>query len=452
EQTLSFQYRLGQLREKQLGDIDGAISAYRTVLEANPEHAESLAAVEALFAARVKQMEIAEILDPLYTNSNEWLKLAGVYEARLANTTGKEERLEQFYSIAGLYEEKLVDYGETLRVYLRALKEAPLDERAGEEAPRLAAGVDAGFETLANSYADILGAHEDVAVQKLIGGRLARTFEEELGDVQRAEETYAYVLGVDPTDSDALVNLDRIHSASENWQELANILEMRVKAPAEAHDLVELYARLGEVYETQLADIPRATLSYRRIFDDLEKTHEGAIAALARIYEAQGAWQELNVVYERELENAPGQSDEADIRAKLAHLAADKLGDGARAVDIWKLVLDLRGEDPEALSALANLYEQQEAWRELVDVLERQCDIASADDDRVNILTRRARVFTEKLGRDDMALDDWQRVLDIDFANLAALRAVAAIRRRQNEPGELTQALHMTVDRASSVL
>ena len=85
-------------------------------------------------------------------------------------------------------------------------------------------------------------------------------------------------------------------------------------------------------------------------------------------------------------------------------------------------------------------------------MLERQCDIATEDDDRVNILTRRARVFTEKLGRDDMALDDWQRVLDIDFANLAALRAVAAIRRRQNEPAELTQALHMTVDRGASFL
>ncbi len=457
EQTLSFQYRLGQLREKQLGDLDGAISAYRTVLEANPEHVEALAAVEALFAGGIKQMEIAEILDPLYTGGNEWLKLAGVYEARLANTDpsaegGAEARLEQYYAIADLYESKLVDYGETLRVYLRALKEAPLDERAGEEAPRLSAGVDAGFETLANAYADILGTHEAVTVQRSIGGRLARTFEEELGDVQRAEETYAYVLGVDPTDADALVNLDRIHSASENWPELANILEMRVKAPVEEHELVELYARLGEVYETQLVDIPRATLSYRRIFDELEKTHEGAIAALARIYESQGAWQELNVVYERELENAPGQSDEADIRAKLAHLASERLGDGARAVDVWKLVLDLRGEDPEALGALANLYEQQEAWRELVDVLERQCDIAMEDDERVNILTRRARVFTDKLGRDDMALDDWNRVLDIDFANLAALRAVAAIRRRQNEPGELTQSLHMTVDRAASFL
>ena len=47
---------------------------------------------------------------------------------------------------------------------------------------------------------------------------------------------------------------------------------------------------------------------------------------------------------------------------------------------------------------------------------------------------RRARLFTDKLSRDDEALDTWQRVLDIDFANVAALRAVSAVWRRRKDP------------------
>ena len=129
------------------------------------------------------------------------------------------------------------------------------------------------------------------------------------------------------------------------------------------------------------------------IFDKLDRTHEGAVHALARIYEGLGSWQELNVVYERELENASGDVAEAEIRAKIATLAATRLNDPARAIDTWKLVLDLRGEDPEALGALANLYDSGQAWRELVDILERLFDNAQTDDDRVNILTRRARVL-----------------------------------------------------------
>src|SRR6185437_36636 len=165
------------------------------------------------------------------------------------------------------------------------------------------------------------GPESHPEVQKIIGRRLARTFEEELGDVTKAEETYKYVLGIDAKDVEALANLDRIYLAAEQWPDLAQILEMRVQATADTLDLVELYPRLGELYETRLNDLPNAIRAYRRIFDDLDKTHDGAIAALARIYEAQGAWRDLDGVYQRELETASGDSAEAEIRAKIAHLA-----------------------------------------------------------------------------------------------------------------------------------
>src|SRR5207344_562902 len=100
----------------------------------------------------------------------------------------------------------------------------------------------------------------------------------------------------------------------------------------------------------------------------------------------------------------------------------------------------LRGEDPEALFALSNLYEKQERWSELTDVLERHFDIAESDEDRVNILTRRARLFADQLKRDDEALETWQRVLDIDFSNVNALRAMANIWRTRQDPQELVSA------------
>lgn len=451
DEILEFKFRLGQVQQVSLGNVDAAIAAYRDVLGAAPEHERALEALEGLFAAGTKQLEIAEILEPLYRAASEHEKLAGVHEAQLSHTQGQEERLAAYYRIAELLEDKIMDPVRTLDVYIRALKEFPLDEKSGEEAPRLASTVDGGWETIANAYADILGLHQDKTVQTSVGRRLAKTFEDELGDVDKAVETYRYVLSVEELDPETLSNLDRIYLSIESWADLAGVLEMRVRAPADDLELTELYARLGEVYETRLADIPNATRAYRRIFDGLDKAHDGAIQALARIYSAQGAWVELNGVYERELENASGDVAEAEIRAKVAHLAAERLNDPSRAIDTWKVVLDLRGEDPEALSALANLYESQAQWRELVDILERQFDIAASDDDRVNILTRRSRTFEQRLERDDLALEDWNRVLDIDYANLAALRAIAAIRRRQNDAQELVTALHQMVDRAAAM-
>ena len=456
DEILEFKYRLGQVQQTNLANVDAAIAAYRDVLSAAPEHDAAAAALEGLFGSGVKQVEVAEILEPLYRSAGEWDKLVGVHEAQLAHTPANpeshsEERLAAYYRIAELLEEKLIDPVRTLDVYIRSLKEFPLDDKSGEEAPRLAATIDGGYETLANAYADILGLHQDKNVQCTIGRRLAKTFEDDLGDVDKAVETYRYVLSVEELDAEALANLDRIYLSIESWADLAGILEMRVRAPADDVELTELYARLGEVYEARLGDVPNATRAFRKIFDGLDKTHDPAIQALARIYSGQESWVSLNEVYERELENASGDVAEAEIRAKLAHLSAERLADPNKAIDIWKIVLDLRGEDPEALNALSNLYDQQQQWRELVDILERTYDIAASDDDRVNILTRRARTFEGKLQRDDLALEDWNRILDIDYANLAALRSIAAIRRRQGDAQELVTALHQQVDRAAAM-
>ena len=102
--------------------------------------------------------------------------------------------------------------------------------------------------------------------------------------------------------------------------------------------------------------------------------------------------------------------------------------------------------------ALANLYERVEQWAELCDVLERHYDIAPDDHERVEVLLRRAKLFNERLGRDDSALDDYNRVLDIDYANVEALYAIADIWRRRNDPQEIVTALHQTVDRAAAAL
>jgi len=453
DEILEFKYRLGQVYQVRLGDLDKAIAAYREVISAAPEHEDTLKALEALFESGTKQLEVGEILEPLYQSSSEWEKLIRVREAQLSHTTDPAERVAMYHRIAEDAEERLLDPVLAFNVHVRAIKEGPLDERTSEEIERLASMLDGGWEPLANAYADVLGIEGiEPATQAIIGKRLARVFEEELADVAKAEETYRYVLTVAPQEHDALANLDRIYTSLEQWPELAGVLEQRAASAEDDHEKVELYTRLGQVYEEQLGQTKDAIVAYRAIFDKLSPTNEDAIAALGRIYEQTEAYRELWSVYQRELDNAHGDVQEAEIRAKMAHLAAERLGNVDGAIEGWKRVLDLRGEDPEALGALAGLYEQQGKWAELTDVLERHFDIAESDEDRVNVLTRRARLFAEQLNRDDEALETWQRVLDIDFSNIAALRAIAHVWRTRQDANELVGALHATIDRAAALL
>ena len=85
DEILDFKYRLGEVFQLRLDDVDKAIEAYSEVINAAPEHEEALAALESLFAAGVKQLAIAEIVEPLYQASAEWEKLIQVHEAQPAD-------------------------------------------------------------------------------------------------------------------------------------------------------------------------------------------------------------------------------------------------------------------------------------------------------------------------------------------------------------------------------
>lgn len=515
EEILEFKFRLGQLQERELNDVARAIEAYREVIAAAPEHTATIDALEQLFARGVRQVEIGELLEPLYQAAGEWERLLNVREGQLAHLASVDERVALYHRMAEDAEERLLDAERAFDILVRALGEDALNEQTRGELERLAGSIDEGWEKLANAYADVLGAEDLLAVTAAsVGNALARVFEEELADIAKAEETYRYVLTAVPAEPQALANLDRIYTSLEQWAELAGVLEQRAAAAEDEYEKVELYLRLGTIYEERLsgaeaapeseiapvseavdefleggsaADVeledlvaadgelegeeagttpeqaapaaaaidPRladAIRAYRVIFDRLQPDNQDAIDALARIYERTGQWEALNGVFQRQLENAHGDVEEAEIRAKMAHLAAERLGNVEGAIEGWKRVLELRGEDPEALKALAHLYEGLGRWAELTDVLERHYDIADSDEDRVHVLSTRARLFDEQLNRADEALEQWQRVLDIDYSNVEALRAIAKIWRRRGSAQELVTALHALVEQGAGQL
>src|SRR6185369_610190 len=213
---------------------------------------------------------IGQILEPLYQAGSEWEKLIRVREAELAQVTDKDERIGLYHRIAEDAEERLLDPVLAFNVHVRAIKEAPLDERTGAEIERLASMLDGGWEPLANAYADVLGIEGiEPATQAVVGKRLARVFEEELADVAKAEETYRYVLTVAPQEAEALGHLDRIYTSLEQWPELAGVLEQRVVVASDTVEKVDLSTRLGQVYEERLGQVGDAVRAYRRIFDEL---------------------------------------------------------------------------------------------------------------------------------------------------------------------------------------
>ncbi|MGD8606665.1 MAG: tetratricopeptide repeat protein [Myxococcales bacterium] len=451
EDVLDLQFRTGQIFQNRLANLDSAIAQYREIIAAAPEYTPAVSALEALFADGVRPLEIGEVLEPLYRMQGNWDRLLGVQEVQVEHQSDPLERVVMMHRLAEIAEDKAADYARAFSWIQKAVLEDPSHDHSIGEAERLSAIVD-GWTELASTYANGIQHTGDPISKADLGRRLAKVYEEQLQDLERAEETYRFVLGVDAHDEEALVALDRIYTEHGAHGALAQVLRKRIEGSSNGSELVDLQYRLGTVLERQLGCTEEALEVFHKLLDQHDPEHAETIQALQRIYANLERWPELFSAFEKELGIALGDSQQADVFARMARLSSNRLRDPDKAIGLWQRVLDLRGEDPEALNALGDIYASQGNWRDLVDVLEREAAVATDDSFRVQVYSDLARVWYEKLERERNAIENWERVLDIDPANTYALFSIAEIQREGGQSRERADTLNRIIDVGAATL
>lgn len=442
---IELRMRLGALFETVLSDVDQAIATYREVLLSQPGHEGAMESLERMFGQGHAPMIIGEILEPIYEEGESWEKLVEVYMVQLNHREDPDERFAQLHRIANIYKEKLGDIDRTFVVMGNALAERPSDETTREELERIAEQTGA-WEEVAGFYAGALdSAQDDPEVQRQLLLRVASIMDEHLAAVETAEDAYLRVLEMEPQDEQALAALDRIYTAGQRWPELAEVLRREIELSYDEDKVISLSYRLGVLCEQQLGDLDSAVDTYQSILN-LRPLHPEALLALEQIYLAREDWEPLFQIYERQAElKVENQEDPAEVFAKMASLADQMLYRPLDAIDLWNRVLDLREKDATAMQALAALYEREGRYGDLVSILERQVEITSDPEARVDLLSRMGRVWFEELMNEDQALDAWSRVLALDPMNAPALFACRDLYQRTGQYEELVEVIERII-------
>jgi tetratricopeptide (TPR) repeat protein len=443
ETIVALTFRLAQVYELAILDLPKAVAAYKDILQADPTHAETRAALERMFIGGTLQLEIAEVLEPLYRAGEEWEKLHQIYEVQLSRITDVAERQGLLRRLAEIAEQRLVDQVAAFGWWAQAVKEDPSSEQALDELVRLARATHQ-WDAYVQTMSETASPDRDPKVRRDVLLRLAATFETELGDLERAENALVQVLGEHEKDQAALASLDRIYEAQGMYENLAAALRQRIAITDDTDELVTLQLRLGRVYAEALDDTEQAIASYLVVLEHQSRSVP-ALEALERLYFRSERWPELYGVYEKLVDTTNDEATMADCYARMAKLATDALGQRDKAVELWGRVLDVRSDDPAALGGLADLHELASEWKELTEVLEKQVTATADPDAKIPIYKRLGRIWGEKLSRERNSLESWMKVLELDPQDVDALRAIAANYRSAGAWEELSQALRRLI-------
>jgi len=455
-EVCALQFRLGQTLQDRLGDRKAAVEVYREILSTQPAHAETLAALEDMFHAGHLQMEIGQVVEPLYEAAGEYHKLHGIHEVTLAKLTGAD-RSAMYQRLAELAEGKLFDQPKAFHWWSEALVEDPRWDHAIEESERLA-NATAAWDEMVAAYTRAIERAKDKDVQRQTLLRMARVFEFELQDAARAVETHLRVLELEPKDADALGALDRLYLSAGMFDDLAEILRRRIEITQDTEEQIELYFRRGAIFADALGDLDQALACYVAVLDQ-ESRNRKALEAIEAIHFRREAWPKLYETYEKLIDVADADEEMAGIYARMARIASEALpGSGQpgrpgaagfdedKAIELWGRVLDIRGEDPQALQALGELCTRRERWEELVEIIERQIAATQGEADQIRLYKHLGRVWEDKLSRERNALDSWLAADRLDGQDLETLRSLARLYRSTQSWDELSQTLRRIIE------
>lgn len=412
--------RRGALREHHLGELEGALDDYASVLDESPGDAEARAGAERILAHAPLRQRAAGILEERYEADGDAgaANLVRMLSVRLEFTENSAERARLYQRVAELREIVLDDPEGSLSALISALEQDPQAESLRGELLRLSAAANAderAASALERAASDPRAAHERAAILRDLAG----LYDDRINDPRAAERTWRRLLdgaGDDVVASiDAATALERLYRALGDPKGLVESLALRASLETDPETQGRFLAQAAEIYEEGLNDLPAAIASQRARLD-LDPSNRDALRSLQRLYERSAEWAALVAVLRRDAELSPDADEQKALLLRSAKVLVERLTEVPGAIAVYEESLDTFGPDRAVHAALAQLYEVADAWPQLLAILERDLEVAD-DGDRLGLIVRIADLRRTKTGDLSRAVEGYREALDLDLAN-----------------------------------
>lgn len=414
DELIEMKFTLGAIYEERLLNLGGAIDHYEEVLARNSRHARAIAALEQLVMDREQRFRIAQILEPIYRDQDEWAKLVVIYDAQLAFIEDADRRVYLLKEIARLHEERGGSLELAFRALARAFEENPDDSESLSEAERLAAGLGCWPDVVATLEQCVEKSY-DYELQARLLTRVAQLHEDKLGDREGAVAAWRRVLSVREDDAPAMAALLQLLELLERWEELVQALRRKAELSADAREQQKAHERIAEVYGAELPDAEKAIEAWRQVLA-LDPASGRALDAIERLYTQKEEWIELIWVYQRKLELTDDGEHWRELQLSVARAYEERLEDNFEAISAYKAVLERFSEDRLVLDALDRLYTRESLWADLLDVVERKADLAEGEIEH-GLRFRAGAILANETGDLEGAVDRFERVMAADPHN-----------------------------------
>src|SRR5215831_12053594 len=348
-------------------------------------------------------------------------------------------KIELLHRIGELYEMEGDDADLAFQTYGRALREDPGLPESQNRFERLARILDK-WEEAVRLYEELVAGVTDEEQQVALWMKVARLDEEQLREDERAARAYTRVLEIAPRNLDAANALEQIYLRNDAYTNLVEVVLRKADIVEGVAEKKELLFKAAQIYEDVLENSDSAIGVFRQVLS-LDENDGVAIESLERLYIRLERWDSLKDIYRKKAELAQTVEEKKQMYFVLGQVYDRELGDAERAIETYQTILDLDSQDYEAIQALDRLFQQTSRWVDLLQILEREVELARSSAETVAIKHRIGSLWENELGDLARAVEAYRDVLAIDGQHEPTLAALERIVHGAGEPAAAARVL-----------
>ncbi len=460
------------LQERAIGifDADVAADLFVRLGKASEEKLDDAPRAAKAFTAAVERMgddpAVLAALDRLLARLHDTKGLADVLERRIAVEAAASTQAELLHRLAVLQVNDFGERAQGLSTLRQALERVPDHVASREVLEKLlddATLFEDAFETLEFVHRT-LGHTEELAklyerrvaraqgVQDRIRARLdlARILEETVGDRGRAQRAVEAAVSEEPSDEDALAELERLATINTGWEmaadTLAGALESAQDLPAATR--MDLYVRLAGWRGDKLGDKRRAEEAFAKALA-IDPENLDVLRSLEELRRAPGRERELVHTLRTRARLESSLTTKRSLLREAKELAEGPVADRDLAEATLRDLLSEDEADAWALEELTRLRGLAGDDAEVVKLLLFRAENATDGTKALELRHEAARVLADKLNDPGRATSLYEEILDSEPTDAPAASALRVLYSAAGRDRDLARLLMRLIDVAT---
>ena len=489
EDRSEFNRRLAEVMADHLGNVEEAISSWNAVLKTEPRRTDALRALIALYGRAenwAEQAEAAKRLIPLVQPAEGKVVRFARMEALAKVEGGRAEALligreilsaaphtpEELLKLADLFEvveswddaAKTIDRSVELQpniddrlkalrrsadIYLDRLNRPTAAVPSYEKILELNPGDKGAFDQVrkilrnAHEWRRLVATDEGFISQYQGEGReellseIRDIHDRELGQKDLAFIAACRVFREFPT-PDAANAMEKLAGETNGFEELSAVYEDALEEIDDVRAKIETNRRLAKLYAKELNEPGAAEEVYERLLI-LQPGDPEALDAIAAIRSKQGRYEDQVNALEEKLGHAPDVDAKKSVLRQIASVWDAVAKDTEKAIATHKRVLDLDPSDRLAIDALSAIYEREDKYDALIQILQRAIDLAPDPRATIPLREKTASLYEGRLNDPEASISAQRQILELDPQHLPSLEALERLYTALNRWRELIE-------------